>query len=64
MQQDTLTNSRPTIKLGTSEHEKRNTGGTAELPGTAAEQPNITRNTSVTPQNNGTLQNEKQLHCS
>ena len=37
--------------------------GTAEHPGTVAEQPNITRNTSVTPQNNGTLQNKEQLQC-
>ena len=39
----------------------RNTGGTAEHPGTAAEQLNITRNTSGTPRNNGTIQNKEQL---
>ena len=63
MQQDTMINARLTIKPGTPEHEKRNTGGTAEHPRTVTEQPNITRNTSVTPQNNGTLQNEEQLQC-
>ena len=40
-----------TIKPGTPEQGTRNTSGTAEHPGTVAEQLNITRNTSGAPQN-------------
>ena len=39
------------IKPGIPEHGTRSTGGTAEHPGTVAEQLNITRNTSETIQN-------------
>ena len=52
-----------TRNTGTRNNGIRNISGTAGHPGTAAEQLNITRNTSGTPRNNGTIQNEEQLQC-
>ena len=52
-----------TRNTGTRNNGTRNTGETAEHPGIVAEQLNITRNTSRTPRNNGTIQNQEQLQC-